>query len=400
MALKRIFFACGPGNIIQAHHCWKRGEHEPTQVSVTFSSQIEEFCQEIQAKIYFVATYPQKAILTDGDFTFEHRPKPTRQGAWYHITQVVYGLGLLSTALRFRAQVALIDSGISHWFVVSLFRVFGIRVVPVLHNTLWPAGFPPSKPIPRLVHKLDSWLFWRWIPSAVIGVSPECERQVLKVRGKARYPMFQIRAQFVREYFARIPPPPPHEQRPFRIMFIGRIDRIKGVFDILHIARKLEDTHPGLVCWDVCGGGKDLDELTQRHQELALSGVVNVRGWTSLDDLIGVYADCHASIVPTRSSFEEGLAMTAAEAILAGRPVVTNPVVPALEVLRGACVPAKTNDAESHAMAVLQLATDADLYRRACVACSDYQNQFYDRANGLAAVLRQALLGETVPRFD
>ena len=87
-----------------------------------------------------------------------------------------------------------------------------------------------------------------------------------------------------------------------------------------------------------------------------------LRGWTSLEDLVGVYARCHASIVPTRSDFAEGLAMTAAEAILAGRPLITNPVVPALEVLRPACVAAKTNDVDSHHQAVLKLATDAELY--------------------------------------
>ena len=89
--------------------------------------------------------------------------------------------------------------------------------------------------------------------------------------------------------------------------------------------------------------------------------------------------------------FTEGLAMTAAEAILAGRPVVTNPVVPALEVLRSACVEAKTDDAESHLEAVLKLATDADLYRSVCAACFQYQEQFYDRKYGLAQSLKTAL---------
>jgi glycogen synthase len=393
MHAPRIFLATGPGHIIGSHHCWKRGEQDPTQVSITFSSQIEDFCRDINAAAYFVATHAQKATLVDGAFTLEHRPKPTRHGGRYHITQVLYGLGLLRTALRFRAQVALIDSGVTHWFVVPLFRIFGIRVIPILHNTLWAAGFPPTKPIPRLVRWLDSVLFWRWIPAAAIGVSPECERQVLQVRGKGRFPIFQIRAQFDRNYFARIPPPPPHEQRPFRIMYIGRIDRIKGVFDILQMARQIENTHPALVRWEICGGGIDFDELSRAHRELSLEGVVSLRGWTSLDELVGVYARSHASIVPTRSSFAEGLAMTAAEAILTGRPVVTNPVVPALEVLRNACVAGKTNDVESHVKAVLQLATDSALYNRARLACSGYQNQFYDRSRGLTAVLKQAVLG-------
>lgn len=389
--ISRIFIACGPGDIIGSHRYWKKNTHDPNEVSITFSGQMEDFCKEINATTYFVASHPRKEILRDGAFILEHRPKAAHRGARYHLNEILYGLGLLATALRFRADVALIDSGCTHFFVCTLFRICGIRVVPILHNTLWPKGFPPVKPIPRLVQWLDSALFWRWIPAAVIGVSPECERQVDQLRGKKRYPIFQIRAQFEREYFARIPPPPPHEQRPFRIMFIGRINRIKGVFDILQMARDIEDSHPGLVRWEICGRGVDFDELSQRHSQLRLSEVVNLRGWTSLDNLIGVYAISHAAIVPTRSSFAEGLAMTAAEAILAGRPVVTNPVVPALEVLRSACVEAQTNDVESHREAVLALATNADLYARACAACSKYQSQFYDRTLGMAAGLKRAL---------
>jgi glycosyltransferase involved in cell wall biosynthesis len=365
-------------------------QNNPTEVSITFSGQIEDFCRDIGATAYFVSANAKKAILTDGNFTIEHRPKQILHGVRFHVGEVVYGIRLLVTALRFRAQVALIDSGATYFFVLVLFRIFGISVIPILHNTLWATGFPPAKLASRLLACLDRF-FWEWTPTAVIGVSPECLRQVNSIRAKKRYPAYEIRAQFDRAYFSRIPPPPPHEHRPFQIMFIGRIDRSKGVFDILEIARKIEDTNPGLVRWDICGRGIDFDELTVRHGELRLDGVVNLRGWTPLDDLIRVYARSHASIVPTRSTFAEGLAMTAAESILAGRPVITNPVVPALEVLRASCVEAKTNDVESHLRAVLTLATDPELYRRARDASVGYQEQFFDRRNGLAEVLKQAL---------
>jgi glycogen synthase len=393
--IKRVFWCAGPGDIIDAHEYWKRGARYPTEVSLTFSGQIEDFCKDINATAYFVATHQRKAFLQDGAFTMEHRPKRARSGAAFHLGEISYGLGLLRTALRFRADVALVDSGCAHFFVFALFQMFGIRVVPILHNTLWPNGFPPRKLIPRIVRRLDSLFFWERVPTAVIGVSPECGRQVDQLRSKKRYPILQTRAQFYSDYFAKITPPPPHGTRPFWIMFIGRVDRIKGVFDILEIARRIEDSHPGMVRWEICGRGRDFEEMKKRHSELLLSEIVNLRGWTSLDDLIGVYAKSHASIVPTRSSFTEGLAMTAAEAILAGRPVVTNPVVPALEVLRLACIEAKTDDVESHLEAVLKIASDAELYNRMCTACIDYQAQFYDRERyGLNAVLKQALARE------
>jgi glycogen synthase len=82
-----------------------------------------------------------------------------------------------------------------------------------------------------------------------------------------------------------------------------------------------------------------------------------------------VIARSHLSSIPTRSNFAEGMATTVIEAILAGRPVVTNPVVPALEVLKSACLEARTNDVESYILAVRNLLRDGNYYREPCDSC-------------------------------
>ncbi len=388
----RVFYAAGPGDVIAAHGYWRRKEHCPTEVTITFSSQFEQFCEDIGAEAYIVAYHDRKGVSRDGDFTLEHRPKPMprARGVLFHLSELIYGLGLLATALRFRADVAVIDSGSTYYFVTSLFRLMGIRVVPVLHNTLWAHGFPPTKPIPRAILALEA-LFYRHVATAIIGVSPECNRQVVQLTGDRHAPLFEIRAQFPRDYFARIPPPPPFESRPFQIMFIGRVNRIKGVFDILEMARKIEARAPGQVRWEICGSGPDLEETRRLHAEMGLQAIVNLRGWTPLDDLLEVYARSHAAIVPTRSTFIEGLAMTAAEAILAGRPVITNPVVPALEILGPACVAARTNDVDSYVEGILKLIGDREYYESLRLACPGLGEQFYDREQGLAAVLKRVI---------
>jgi glycogen(starch) synthase len=388
----RVFYTAGPGDIIGAHKSWKQDEHYPSEVAITFSSQIEDFCRDIGAEAYLVSTHARKEIYRDGPFTLEHRPKPMEgaTGARYHLSQVLYGLGLLATAVRFKADVALVDSGVTYYFVTTLFRLMGIRVVPILHNTPWPHGFPPTRPVPRMLLWLDS-LFFRRVPLATIGVSPECIRQVDQITGGRHTPLREVRAQFRPEYFANIPPAPPYEQRPFQIMFIGRVNRIKGVFDILEIAQKVEARAPGQVRWEICGSGPDLEELRQRHAAMGLGPIVRIRGWISLAELIEVYAGSHCSIVPTRSTMAEGLTQTSAEAILTGRPVITNPVNPALEVLGPACVGARTNDVDSYVEGILKLINDPDYYHSLQRACPALREQFYDRAQGLAAVLRQVI---------
>src|SRR5262249_45311911 len=154
------------------------------------------------AEAYIVSTHPRKGILKDGPFTLEHRPKPMpgARGALYHLAEIIYGLGLLATAVRFRADAAVLDSGCTHYFVTGLFRLMGIRVVTVLYNSLWPHGFPPTRPITRAVLRLDS-LFFRHAATAVIGISPECTRQVEQLTRGRHAPLYQTYAQFPREYF-------------------------------------------------------------------------------------------------------------------------------------------------------------------------------------------------------
>jgi glycosyltransferase involved in cell wall biosynthesis len=388
----RVFYSAGPGDIIEAHKYWKRKEHCPTEVSITFSGQFADFCEEIGAEAYLVSYHPRKDLIHDGPFVLENRPKPMpgSSGLKFHLAETIYGLRLLATAVRFRAHAAVLDSGGTYYFLTSLFRLAGIQLVPVLYNSLWPSGFPPTRPVPRLILWLDS-LFFRWMTRAVIGISPECTRQVDQLTRGHHAPLLQVRPQFIPEYFEQIPPPPPFDQRPFRIMYIGRINLSKGVFDILEMAQKVESKAPGQVRWEICGSGPDLERLKERHHEMALGPIVQIHGWTSLPELIQVYARSHAAIVPTRSSFTEGLAMTAAEAILAGRPLISNPVVPALEILRPACVEARTNDVDSYVEAVLRLTSDREYYESLRHACPVLAKQFYDREQGLAAVLRRVI---------
>jgi glycosyltransferase involved in cell wall biosynthesis len=397
----RIFHATGPGNIIQAHKHWSEGQHDPTEVSITFSSQFEEFCLDVKAEAYITAYHSnKKTIYRDGAFTLEHRPKPMpgAKGMRYHLAEILYGLGLFLTALRFRANAAVLDSGVTHFFVLSLFRMAGIKPIIVLHNTLWPSGFPPTRLVPRIIAKLDS-LFFRWIPAAIIGVSPECIRQVQQLTNGKHPALYQMRAQFHREYFAAIAPSPTYDQHPFRIMFIGRIVRFKGVFDILEMAKRVEIKAPGRVRWEICGSGPDHEELKQLQHKMGLKDIVFIRGWTPLKELRDVYARSHVFIVPTRSSFCEGLPMTAAEAVLAERPLITNPVVPALEILRPACLEAQTENTDSYVKVILKLIDDPILYRALCQACPDLQRQFYDREQGLRGILKK-ILSPKIPADD
>ena len=126
-----------------------------------------------------------------GEFTLEHRPKRKASGLSYHLSEIKYCLDLAKTARQYRADYAVVQSGTTHYFALSLFRLFGIKVIPILHNTLWPSGFPPSSWIARSILFADS-LFFRWGATAILGVSPECLRQVEQVTNGIHGPLYQF----------------------------------------------------------------------------------------------------------------------------------------------------------------------------------------------------------------
>ncbi len=392
---KRVFYVAGPGDAIQAHEHWRQGIQAPTEVSITFSSQIEQYVKDAGAQLYMVSYHHRASHRQDGGYTIEHLPKPhpDATGVVYFYRELVYGLKLLRRAISFKADVAILDSGCTLYFWQSIFALAGIKVVPVLHNSLWPNGFRPTRLSARVLSWVDR-LFWRHVPLASLCVSPACARQVEELAGPQKRPLIQIRAQFTPEYFELIPPPPPHSRKPFQIMFIGRVTEGKGVLDIVEMAQSIEKRAPGRVRWVICGTGAELESVRLHVTERKLENCIHINGWTSLTDLVEIYAQSHCSIVPTRSTFVEGLAMTAAEAALAGRPLISNPVVPALELLKEAAVAGRTNDPESYVEKILELIDDPERYQQLADACPQAASPFLDRRYGLTHVLKVLLNGE------
>lgn len=396
MSQRKIFYACsGPADLINSYKHWERGEHDPHEVSITFSGQILEYCKESNSGIYMISPHENGETYQDRNVVIEHRSKPrvtvVSSGLSYHIGEFLYGLVLLWKALRFKADVVLLDSGATYYFMLFLFRIFGMKTIPILHNTLWPAGFPPTKLSDRFIKWCDKW-FFRYGATAILGVSIECGKQLVALCGQdLENKIVQFRAQFDKTYFDNISLPPAHEQRPFKIMFIGRLEVFKGVLDILEMAEQLNTEYPDQYQWVICGTGPALAALKIKAEEKKLTDIVQIPGWVELEQLIEHYRDCHISIVPTTDGFNEGLAMTAAESVLSGRPVIASAVVPAVGEMPTACYKANTNDITSFVEGIKKIASDKAYHEKMRLACREESLQFLDRSKGLTAILHQVL---------
>jgi glycogen(starch) synthase len=388
---RRLLYALGPGDVVASYRHWRTGDEGLSQTSRTFSGQFFELCRRRGYRGYAISSFTKAEIERDASIVIENRPKRLLgRGIRYHASQSLYGLSIIFTAIRWRAHYVFVDSGTTHWAILALLRLANIRVGAVLHNVSWPAGHKPRKFARRVILRFEGW-FWRRAANAVISVSPECERQVIELAGVFAGQAIQFRAQFRRSDFAAIDPPPAIGVGPFRIVFAGRVERDKGVLDLVEIARLIEAKHPGQTQFDVCGGGTALEELRKLVHATGVGHLVHIHGRLNRPDLLKIYARSHAFIVPTRSTFCEGMPMVCAEAVLSGRPLIAPPVTNAMDVLDGAILLTETDNPRSYAEKIGLLLEDPHRYKQLRAACPKLQAQFYDPDNSLTEAIAKVI---------
>jgi len=239
------------------------------------------------------------------------------------------------------------------------------------------------------VQYFNGW-FFRWGCAAIISVSEEITRQVGELTNSKSRPVTSFIPQYRRSSFAKIRAP--HENgSPFNVLYVGRIERNKGVFDVVEIARRLQQDGRSEFHFDLCGAGAALQDLRKAIDAAGLSQTVRCHGHCDQTTMSEMYSRSHVVIVPTTSDFIEGFNKVVAEGVLAGRPVITSSVCPALALVRDSVVEVPPDDVSAYANAIVQLREDRELYRDKRRACAAAQEQFYEPRKGWAAVLERVL---------
>ena len=379
----------GPGDIVSAHASWKRSADFTKETAVTFSGQFFEFCRRESLTFRAVSYCNRAELVSDGGSTVENLPRTRIRlpKIGYELTVFFYAVRLLVLALRIRPRVIYVASGVTDWSYLAILRMSGAKIVPVLHNTLWPEGFRPRSGI-RL--KIHGWV-WRRCVWHTLGVSPACVRQVCMIAA-APVPATIFKPSFVAASFPEVRGADVTAE-PFQVLFAGRIEEDKGVFDILEMASRLPNTR-----FSLCGDGHQLSEV---RRQVAVRGLGNVtlHGKLERPALISQYLAAHVVIVPTTSRFGEGFAMVVAEAILLLRPVITNPVVPAAEVLRSAVVTVATDDIAGYVREIERLQAKDDYARLVAAARALRSFILDDSTSFLEALSRsRATDGSSAPK--
>lgn len=307
-----VFYAAGPGNVVDTFKHWSSGEEDPLEMAKTYSGAFYSFARELEIQALVVSSHHQKA--RDSKFGIDVRNLPSAfpcaKSIFYHLNHLVYGLRLLALILRSGASTVFLTEGMLPAGMARFLRFFGCRVVMCMHCKLLGSSRRKTK---ALAEAADYYLCVSDVimnDLREIGVS---EDKIIRFYPEYEYPP--------EESFERT------DSSVLNVLYVGRIERNKGVFELMDAFQLAHKQFP-LLRLVYCGNGSDLDMLKKVCVERNLEDRVEFFGHLDRDSLQICYHESDIVVVPTRSDFGEGFNKVVVEALLLEMPVITTNVCP------------------------------------------------------------------------
>lgn len=329
----RIFLAHGPGDAAGTLQKWAFNIEDDSIIANTYSGQIFDLANQLNSELLVITDNPNSHRLAANNISVESLPREDMGSGWRYWLNMKKHADLVARRARdFRADIAIVSL---HYGLLSLsaFKRHQIPVILDMHNTLWPMGTEPNF-FKRLLLKAIATEGQEGL-AAVIAVSPECGRQLNRlITGK---PIFEHIPQYpsnLQDIASNNKPLSPSDD--FRILFAGRIEEVKGIFDLLDAAEILIRDGYSHLKWVIAGSGNAEPQLTVEIERRNLSPHFELKGQLCRSELTIELTNAHVTITPTRAGFPEGLAKAPLESLIVGIPALLSSVVPAAEVVANA----------------------------------------------------------------
>ncbi len=227
--------------------------------------------------------------------------------------------------------------------------------------------------------------------TAILSVSKDISEQIIQLTAGQHRTLVPFLPSYKQMDFASIIEPD-HTQVPFRVLFAGRVERDKGVFDLLEITKRFIVEGRQYIEFDICGEGSALESLRLAAQQAKVDSFFVCHGHCSKLQMQKMFNQAHVVIVPTKTEFVEGLNRVVIEGVLSGRPVVTSAVCPALSYVRDAVVEVPPDDVKAYGDALIKLCDDRKFYEQKQRNCLGLQQQFYDTSQSWGTALKSVLV--------
>src|SRR3989440_12565951 len=177
------------------------------------------------------------------------------------------------------------------------------------------AAFAAGCPVALQLHGSGYDASSRWLLEHAAIVCVPCEAMRTWVRSGAR-----------NAAVALVPPPvalaaPEVAEEPNLVLFLGRLDATKGIYDLLDAIAAVRATVPDVRL--VCAGDGDRVGVTRYAERTGIADAVKFTGWVGPSGKRALLE--HAAVFALPSS-DEALPVSLIEAMSAGVPVVASPV--------------------------------------------------------------------------
>jgi len=388
----RIAYLSGPCDGLAAYREWHAIQQQD-YFGTDFMKQFLQLVEDLDAESYIITSHPGEFYEQRcGQFIFDNHPNPVGlKGARYHLAFLLWFARIVPKIVHFMPDVLIATENAPYWFLLAPLRLFNIPLIPSFHPIPWPQ-YAARKLSSRVLWQLNRFLILKHL-KAIVVISNAITRELSSLLGPDldRIEVLRHWPSYPRSQFDSIPPPDISSQPPFRIFFIGRVETNKGIYDLVEIARRLEDKRKGKFRIDICGTGRELDNLRKRLADLNLQNVVVCHGYCSAQKVATLLGLSHTVIVPSRSDFDAGYEMVCAEAILANRPLIASAVCPALDDLWEASIEVQPDNVDQYYRAILRLSEEPEFYLNKQMACSALQESFYRPECSWATKVKEAL---------
>lgn len=384
----KIYYDAGPGDVAGTFHHWESGVDDPNQIAKTYSSQFFAACKKVGFDAHVRSTNPRRERIERDWITIDQRPISQIQlpKVGYHLSMVAEAAAINSTIRKTGCDVALLGTDPYSWMHASLLG--RVSVFTSLHNTI--DGDFVDYPLTRAQKALMSLTGRLFISriDAIMAVSPLALRQALGYADTRDVPGVVFMPTYDREQFGRIPAPD-HRQRPFRILFAGRIEEEKGAWDLVETAAIMRERLGDAAdfVFDIAGDGGALPEMKRRVEVGDLDRWFRFFGYCQRNQLAQLFGESHVFIVPTRPSFREGVCKALVEACIAGRPAVASRATVSYEYFPESVKVVHPGRPDQYAEALIAYVTSQDTYERARMACTERREPFFDPARSYQAIL-------------
>ena len=397
----KIGYLCGP---VDARNVYKRFlECRHTDLfGTSYLTHLIEICEIDNIDAVIVTNHENEQYEErHGRFDILNIPKPKGKKIKYHVLQILWVINSLRKIEKRGASVVIMTAEQHYWFVTLWFRMRGMRFINSFHCAIRSLGHSKFS-IHELFIRLTSYFHLSWgDPTMVIG--PTIIDELIAEPGSKKRDIFQLVPDYSRDIFSDFSPPLISEgrQKKVNVIYAGRVTANKGVFDILTIAEQLAARAGPEVHFHIHGEGDAVDSLRAAAACSTVAHLIHIYGFTAGLELKRHYKSADIVIVPTRSNFEEGLAKSVVEGVLALRPVVTSRACPSIFLLSDACVEATVDQPTSYAEAIWQLVTEPEFAALKSANAAILREMFFDPPGRYDRRLKQALevvLGKSTGR--